>query len=256
MSHNSLAKLTLVTALLTLSLVVIPQLQITSVSAETETKNDSPASDSADEKAQMLENLERLTREKDANEQTRDLYNDVGAKKRGFVAQVVSIKDKTVKVANLDQTEQFLTFDKSTSLISSGKETTADMVDIADWIDIEDWLVVIGVEEDDAFAPRRILISSVDLAPKSKIVKIGTVDTITKTKLTLKTVGNGEEEDAETLELVINNKTVLENDQKETLKITEFKSGDQVMVSGIEGAASNTAKTIRLIGPNPADEQN
>lgn len=243
---------------------------VTSVSAETEseleqtleqtddngeqTENDTEATDSAldDRSQKMLENLERLTREKDQTETLKNIYDDVSAKKRGFIAQVVSLKDKTVKVQTIDQTELFLTFDKSTSLIRTGREATADTIEIPEWIDIDDWLVVIGVTEDEIFSPRRVLISTVNLAPKKKIVQIGNLASITRTKLSYKLT-----RDPETaLEITINTNTVLEDNAGNPLKITDFDENDQILVIGLEGTNSTTAKTIRLISPaQPTEEK-
>jgi uncharacterized protein (UPF0335 family) len=202
-----------------------------------------PADASASSQNQtLLDNLERLTREKDDHETLKDLYADVEAKKRGYIAQVTNIKDKTVRVKNIDGAEQFLTFDKSTTLIRKGQETAADQIEISDWLNIDDWIVVIGVTQDDQFLPRRILISSVSLAPKPKIVKIGSLTSAAATKISyLPRGGNAMEE------IKIDRQTKIQDRDGNPLKISQLKEGQEVLVTGVVSSNSSTANTIRVL---------
>ena len=228
-------KITFFTTLLTALLIIAPPL----LHAQTNAPDASPG---ADQNQTLLDNLERLTRQKEESETLKDLYADLNVKKRGYIAQVISIKDKTVRVKSLDGTEQFLTFDKSTTLIRKGQETTADQVEAADWLNIDDWIVVIGVEEDDQFLPRRILVSSVSLEPKPKIVRIGTVAAINSTKLSFIPRGGESVE-----EVKVSRNTIFQDRNGETIKAAQVKVDQSILVTGIGGNSGATAATIRVL---------
>ena len=202
----------------------------------------------------MLENLERLAEGSssgtgtggEANEEMKAIYEQLESKKNGFIARVISFKDKTVKVADPqkgDKGEQYLTFDQSTVLVSGSKQENADSADLAEWLEVDSWLVVIGVTENDVFLPRRVLVSSTDLTPKKKYIKKGTFVSISGSKL--KFIPLGEEEE---IELSIARTTEYQDSSGEAIKSREFVKGSDILVTGVSGGnGAVTVNTLRLL---------
>ncbi|MCL2110517.1 hypothetical protein FWH30_02985 [Microgenomates group bacterium] len=190
----------------------------------------------------LLDNLEKITRQIESNAQLKDIYTDLNIKKRGFIAQVTNIRDKTIRVRDLNDSEQFLTFDKSTVIIRKGQESSADQIALDEWMEIDDWIVVIGVEEDSQFFPRRILISSTSLLPKEKIVKLGTLGLITSAKLSYLPQGTDTME-----EIKITRQTTFQDQDAQAIKSTDLNSDTPILVVGYQDNTGQTATTIRAL---------
>lgn len=204
--------------------------------ATTETN---PATQSA-----LLSNLEKIAAEEGkGNEDIKAIYEQMESKKTGFIAQVLSIKDKTVKVSDPQDGEKFLTFDKSTILVSGNSQENADSADLAKWLEVDDWLVIIGVIEDETFLPRRILISSTDLTPKAKYIKLGTFKSLSSNTLTFIPKGSETEE-----KLTVGRNTDYQDSTGEDIKTKEFTDGAEVLVVGVTPSSGKTAvNTLRLL---------
>lgn len=192
----------------------------------------------------LLGNLEKIAAEEgEANEDMKEVYEQMESKKTGFIAQVLSIKDKTVKVKDPQNGEKFLTFDKSTILVNGNSQENADSADLAKWLEVDDWLVVIGVVENETFLPRRILISSTNLAPKSKFVRLGTFKSLSSNTLTF-IPKNSEQEET----LTVGRNTDYQDSAGKDIKTREFTEGAEILVVGITPASGKTtANTLRLL---------
>ena len=143
---------------------------------------------------QILQNLEKLSKNQHQTEEIKDKYEDIGTKNRGFVAQITSLKDDSFKIRTPDDEEFFITPDKSTTIIKKGKVTTGDSYTMADWFAIDDWLVLIGTQNGEVFSPRRIIVSSESLAPQKNFVIKGVIKNVTSSKVEIMPVnGNSVE---------------------------------------------------------------
>lgn len=192
---------------------------------------------------QILDNLERLAKDPDASQQIQNQYDDVSNKNRGFIAQVSSFKDGALKLITLNQEEIFVTPDKSTTVIKKGKSATGENLELGDWFAIDDWLVLIGVQNNDLFAPRRIIISSESLAPTVPFVTRGQIKTVTSKKVDVALIGGANEVETFNLSKTVN----LVDQNNETLTYKDLTVGAQVLLVGTITDDKKSLQTLRLI---------
>jgi len=177
---------------------------------------------------QILDNLERLAKDPTSSEQIKDQYEDVTNKNRGFIARVTSFKDGALKLSTLTQEEIFITPDKSTTIIKKGQSTTGENLDLSKWFSVDDWLVLIGVQNDDVFSPRRIIISSESLEPEKQFVLRGQIKTFTSKKVDIQILGSSANVETFNLDKTIN----LTNKDNASLTYKDFSLNAQVILVG------------------------
>jgi hypothetical protein len=190
----------------------------------------------------ILKNLERLTSDEAQKEQIKNNYDEVGEKKKGFIARVVSVKGQSVKVKT-GESELFLVPDKSTTLVKKDEIVTADTVTMTDWFAVDDWLVVIGVEDGETFLPRRISISAESLEPQEQVMVRGAVKTLNKTKLEA-VPSNAVAAES----FLITAKTVFQNADGSEVDTKKIVNGTAVLIVGTKASnGSMTAGIVRVL---------
>ncbi len=192
--------------------------------------------------AQILQNLERLAQDSPQKEQIKEQYQDATLRPRGFIAQIVQLRDDTFKILTLDQKELFITPDKSTTIVKKGQSTTGENYTLTDWFAIDDWLVLIGVQNGDIFQPRRILISSESLAPVETFVYRGTIKDLRKDKVDLTFLGQ-EEVQSFKIDKSIN----LVDTHNETVAIADLTPDTPIIAIGTKKSDSLQLQTLRLL---------
>lgn len=190
----------------------------------------------------ILQNLERLASDEANKETIISNYEDIGEKRRGFIAQVTSTKDESLRIQSRSGEEFFLAPDQSTTVVRKTEIVTADKIKLSEWFTVDDWLVVIGVEDDGVFLPRRIMISSVSLEPEEQFVERGLVRTLQKTKLELTPSGSDQ-----ALSFVVDASTSFQNVDGSDLTLNDFSKEDQVIVVATGSETKKTARIVRSL---------
>lgn len=192
---------------------------------------------------QILDNLERLAKDPTSSEQIKDQYEDVTNKNRGFIARVTSFKDGALKLSTLTEEEIFITPDKSTTIIKKGQSTTGENLDLSKWFSVDDWLVLIGVQNDDVFSPRRIIISSESLEPEKQFVLRGQIKTFTSKKVDVQILGSSTNVETFNLDKTIN----LTNKDNASLTYKDLSLNAQVILVGTINNDKKSLQTLRLL---------
>ena len=191
---------------------------------------------------QILDNLDRLAKNTDQSEQIKEQYDGVSDKNRGFIAQVTSIKDNAFKITTPKEEELFITVDKSTTIVKKGKTTTGENIDLLDWINIDDWLVLIGVQSNDTFSARRIIVSSESLLPEETFVLRAKIKTATSKKVDAQIIGT------DTIETLNFNKTTnLVDSLNETITYKDLQIDMEVFLIGTIENDKKNLQTLRLL---------
>lgn len=192
---------------------------------------------------QILDNLERLAKDPTSSEQIKDQYEDVTNKNRGFIARVTSFKDGALKLSTLTEEEIFITPDKSTTIIKKGQSITGENLDLSKWFSVDDWLVLIGVQNDDVFSPRRIIISSESLEPEKQFVLRGQIKTFTSKKVDVQILGSSANVETFNLDKTIN----LTNKDNANLTYKDLSLNAQVILVGTINNDKKSLQTLRLL---------
>ncbi len=192
---------------------------------------------------QILNNLERLAKDPNANEQIKEQYDDVSNKNRGFIAQVASFKDGAIKLVTLSNEELFITPDKSTTILKKGESVNGENLELSEWFNVDDWLVLIGVQDNDVFLPRRIIISSESLAPVTQFVLRGQIKTVSSSKIDVQILGTATE--VETFK--INKDVNLVDQNNETISTKDLSLDSSVLLIGTLANDKKTLQTLRLL---------
>lgn len=230
------------TLIIVLSLIVFDRAQAQTEEATSSEITIEKKSKDEENTAQILQNLERLAQDSPQKEQIKEQYQDATLRPRGFIAQIVQLRDDTFKILTLDQKELFITPDKSTTIVKKGQSTTGENYTLTDWFAIDDWLVLIGVQNGDIFQPRRILISSESLAPVETFVYRGTVKDLRKDKVDLTFLGQ-----AETHSFKIDKSINLVDIHNETVALADLTPDTPIIAIGTKKSDSLQLQTLRLL---------
>lgn len=190
---------------------------------------------------QILQNLEKLSKNQHQTEEIKDKYEDISTKNRGFVAQITSLKDDSFKIRTPDDEEFFITPDKSTTIIKKGKVTTGDSYTMANWFAIDDWLVLIGTQNGEVFSPRRIIVSSESLAPQKNFVIKGVIKNVTSSKVEIMPI-NGNS--VETFK--IDKQTNLLDHHQETITSKDLQLEQKVLLVGTQESDNSQKQLLTL----------
>lgn len=195
---------------------------------------------------QILQNLDKLSKNQNQAAEIKDKYDDVTAKNRGFVAQVTSLKDDSFKIRTPTGDELSISPDKSTTLIKKGAASSGDNLKLSDWLAIDDWLVLIGVQNGQVFLPRRIIISSESLAPHTNFATRGVIKNLTSSKVEIMPLGSHVVES-----FILNKKTTLLDEHQENITYKDLSLGQQVLLVGtIADQDAKQLQTLRVLAQN------
>ncbi len=183
----------------------------------------------------LKERIERVVEEK--REQIKGVLTELSNKKRGFVGEVQRVSEESITLKTRKATHIIAISDK-VSITKQGK--TIKPADIA----IGDWAIAIGSLVDDEFQPERLIISSTSLLPSPKTVTLGSVDSINKTKLTIKTRVNNE-----TKEFLIVKTTKYQDLNGNPIKVSQVTSDLQVLIVGENTDKGIELKVVRVLAP-------
>ncbi|MDO5561635.1 MAG: hypothetical protein Q4G02_02575 [bacterium] len=191
---------------------------------------------------QILDNLERLAKDPESSEKIKEKYDGVVNKNRGFIAQVTNLKDSALRVQTPNGEDVFITPDKSTTIIKKGKSTTGENLTLSEWFTIDDWLVLIGVQNNDVFSPRRIIIASETPIPEEQFVLRGTMKSSQSKKIEVNILGQ-EKSESFTIDKNVN----LVNQANETITVKDLTIEAPVLLIGTIKNNKKTLQTLRLL---------
>ncbi|MBT3250066.1 MAG: hypothetical protein HN846_02995 [Candidatus Pacebacteria bacterium] len=213
-------------SILTLLVLVI----VKPAMAQEATTSGSPSP--AETTQELKERIQRIVEEK--SDQIKGVIDQISQQKRGFIGQVERVTEESLTITNTKGTE-IIPFDENVSLLKSNQEISID--DVA----VGDWLVVMGLIIDDAFTPKRILVSSVSIRPKNHLVAMGTIIDQSSKEITILSRQNEE------LVFKTGTKTKYQDRSGETAFKNDFTEDIQVLIIGDEDDESKNASIIRSL---------
>lgn len=203
---------------------------VTTTSAQTPSPSstDNSTSNSTDEAVQqnLKDRLKKVIEEK--SDRIKGITD--GAPKRGFIGVVKRISEEALTL-DTPRGPVVLT-------IESGIEFWQDKKTIARTdIEIGNEVVVIGVQDNDEFTPERIYLSKTTLRPAPRTIELGSIKKIDKTSITFTSRAGDEKV------FSINTKTRYTNAEGETIKSTDFKADQDVLLIAVPEDAN--AKSVK-----------
>jgi len=215
-----------------------PEAQTEPVIQDITMEKDTTAQEST---TQILQNLENLVNDNSQSEEIKSQYDDVVSKARGFIGQVISIKDDSFKISLPNGADLLITPDKSTTIVKNGDSVRGNEAQMSEWLEVDDWLVMIGIQNGETFQPRRIMVSGESLAPAERFVRRGVVKTCTASKVDVQIAG---QDVVETLQLT--KSTALLDQNNETISYKDIAKDSEVIIIGEQKNAAKSLQTLRL----------
>lgn len=200
--------------------------------------NDSTASATPDSETttqNLKDRIEKVVQER--QEQIQGVVDDLAQKKRGFIGEVQRVSESSITVKNIHGT-QIIAINDQVQLTKSNKDIEIDGIAVGDWA------LIMGYIKDDNFEPKKIQISTETLRPKNYTVYLGTVDTISKSQISLIPRSGGD-----SVIIDFDSKTDYQDLQGETIKMSEIQAESQVLIVAYEDKNEDQlATTVRSLG--------
>ena len=181
---------------------------------------------------ELKERIQRIVEEK--SEQIKGVIDQLSQNKRGFIGQVERVTEESLTLTNSKGTE-IIPFDDQVTLLKGNREISID--DVA----VDDWLVVMGLIIDDAFSPKRILVSSTSLRPKNHVTALGTIIEQSSKEITILSRQNEE------ISFDVTTKTQYQDQDGTSARRGEFIKDLQVLVVGDEDDDGKNVSIIRSL---------
>jgi hypothetical protein len=192
----------------------------------------SPSASTTETTKNLKERIEKIVDEK--RDQVEGTINDLSQRKRGFIGEVQRVTQESITIKNHKGT-QIISLSSDVEIVKAGKTIPVDSISVGDWT------IVIGTIQDDAFTPKRIIVSSQTLRPRDHVVTLGSITTKTSKELTVLS-RNGD-----TVSFQTTTKTAFQDLNGDQVKADRFLKDMQVLVVGYETADGKTATTVRAI---------
>lgn len=243
MQKNLFSLLTISATLLALVLVLFPaplQAQTNSKTASATATTTSTASPSATTQ-NLRDRIEKIVEEK--RDQIKGVLDEFDQKKRGTLGSVTRVSEESITIKTRKATE-IIPLSGDVVIEKAGK--TIKLGDIA----VGDWVVAMGIIDNDAFVPKRLLVSSTSLRPTTPVVALGTITKIEKTQLEV-TPRSGDS----AFTIATTTKTEYQDINGKDIERTDLKADMQALVIGVESTANEkSARIIRVLTVVEADK--
>ncbi len=204
--------------------------------------DETEASPSAEETTQNLKDrIEKVVQEK--QEQIKGVIDKMSKNKRGFIGEIQRVSEETLTIKT-NKGSEIITLNEDLTLVKSGKTISVDTIAVGDWA------IVMGYIEDDAFSPRRIVVSENTLRPKTHQVYLGSIETIGKSELTL-LPRNGEP----AVNIDIDKNTKYQDLNGTKITSSDISKQTQVLIVTTEDDDSKTALVIKSLAVSHSDEE-
>lgn len=189
-------------------------------------------SSSKDEEVKI--NLKKIIQEASKNPNVQKVLGELSQSKRGFIGQVNRVTEESLTLTNSKGTE-IIAFDETVTLLKNNQEISIDEVAV------DDWLVVMGLMIDDAFVPKRILVSSESIRPQNHLITMGTIVEQTSKEITV--LSRKDEE----IKFAISSKTEYQDHDGEVAVSNDFVDDFQVLIVANEDEDGKNANVIRSL---------
>lgn len=181
----------------------------------------------------LKERIERIVEEK--KEQVKGIISNLTSNKQGFIGEVLRVTEESVTIKT-NKATKIIPLDETVTILKKNKEVA--VADIA----IENWVVVMGIIEDDAFKPVRILVSDDSLRPKPHTIILGSINSIERSLITI--TPRSEETP---LNATLNSKTIYEDINGEEIVRDDIEEETQALIIAYDDKNSKIAKRIRIL---------
>lgn len=225
-NHRPTSRLFVVLTLLILSVVIQFSPQLASAQEE-ETASPSATTE------KLRERIEKIVEEK--KEQIQGVISEFDQKKRGFIGQVIRVSEESVTVKT-NKTTEIIPIDETVTLLKDNKDLPIDEVAV------DDWLLVMGLIEDDSFQPKRIIVTSKSLRPRTPIVALGNIDSISRSSLTLTP-----RSETDSFSTSLSSKTRYQDINGEEIDRDDISEDTQAVVIGFEDDDEKSATLVRVL---------
>jgi len=191
------------------------------------------ATESSKTTLKLKERIERIVEEK--REQVKGIISNLTSTKQGFVGETLRVTEESITVKT-NKATRIIPLDETVTILKKNKEVAVE--DIA----VENWVVVMGIIEDDAFKPVRILVSEDSLRPRPHAIVLGSINSIEKTLITVTPRSE------ETLfNALLNSKTIYEDINGEEITRVDIEEETQALIIAYDDKGSKIAKRIRIL---------
>ena len=196
--------------------------------------DETTASSSADTTQNLKSRIERIVKEK--QDQIKGVIDNLSFQKKGFIGQVERIAEESLTIETIKGT-QIISITDQVELIKNNKP-----IKLTD-LEVDNWVIVMGyIDDDDSLIVRRIVVSSESLRPHSYFVQLGTIQDLTKTKLSF-TPRSGEA----VVEMAMDKTSAYQDYQGKKLAVTDLTENLQVLVIYYQDNQGFHLKTLRLL---------
>ena len=208
----------------------------TSDQEETEETSDNldqnqEASDSTTQK--LKERIEKIVEEK--KQQIQGAISDLSYRKRGFIGEIQRVTEETLTVKN-EKGTQIIPLEENLRLLKKDKIIATDEIAVGDWV------TILGLIEDDTFAPKRVYVSTHSLLPNTHFIMLGTVEEISSKSLTFKSRAQENSQD-----FVLNTKTNFQDNEGEETFLKNFDKNMQALLIGYEDDDKKVVTVLRAL---------
>ncbi len=218
-------KLLIGSLLLTAVLMIVPSLQAQEV--ESVQENASNTTDT------LRERIEKIVEQQRENVETVLSGSD---RRRGFVAQVIRVSQETLTVDSRGINRVVA--------LAEAELMEGDEAIEPDEIAIDDWVLVLGLNNNDVFTPKKITLLSASPRPNQHLVQLGAIKEINTRSMDFQ--ARGQEEVAA---VSLTNQTEYQNNQGEEAELEDFLEDDQVLLIGYLDEDETIVTVIRALAP-------
>src|SRR3989344_29766 len=193
------------------------------------------ASDSGRTTREIKKRIDRVIEEK--KQEVAGALAEISSKKRAFVGPIERVSESSLTIATH---KGALVLPLSPTVKVLKKSEKIAVTDLA----VGNLVVALGIETDGMFEPKFILTTGNSEQPKKRIVLLGSVTLLEKTKLTLQTRGSNE------IKVITLGKTTkYQNADGSTIALKLLEEDITVLVVASESETGLTASTIRSLAP-------
>lgn len=178
--------------------------------------------------------IEKVVQEK--REQIKGVIEKITLQKRGFIGEVQRISAESLTVKNSKGVEILAVDPDEVEILKNNKSINID--DIA----IENWVVIMGLQDKDTFVVKRILVSDKSLSNKEYFVILGTVKSITSSKVNV-----DPRNDEQTISYKIGSSIDYQDLNGNEIENSQIEEESQALVVGYKTDDGNIATTIRSL---------
>lgn len=193
------------------------------------------ATSSADTTLRLKERIDKVIEQRKA--EVKGVVDQLSSPRKGFIGQVQRVTEKTISLKTRHG-NQILNITDEVVMIKDGKKITINEVAI------DDWAVAMGFVNGTEFVPQRLLFTSKSLEPTRSAVAVGSIESITSSKLVLSARQGGSP-----TTLTLTKTTQFQDQTGKTLTRDKVPTQVQVVAIYTVQDTTQTAGLIRLLVP-------